>query len=189
MGRIKPNLHIRQLKDAAELVGFTCGIMQMDRFVKDGFRYCVESHLCTPYGCYDDAGKLVAFFALSFDALDLDSDDKEDLRNSSETPHLPCGYDVFWEKSRYPALEITYLAVAEQFQRKGIGYAIFDAIVTKARTQNLAGCQFITVNALHAKEYSAVGFYYKCGFVRYGSLVVMNDIVSMYFTLYPENAI
>lgn len=187
MGVNKPNIHIRKLQDVAELNGFSCGVAQMDRFVKDGFQNCVDSHLCVPYGCYDDDGRVVAFFALSFDALDLDDDDKEDLRIAHETPSLPPGYDLFWEKSRYPALEITYLAVEKSFQRKGIGYAIFDAIVTKARTQTLAGCQFITVNALHTKEYSAVDFYYKCKFVRYGDMVVMNDIVSMFYTLFPED--
>lgn len=187
MGGIKPNLRIKQLKDIAELDGFTCGVTQMDSFVKDGFQNCVDSHLCIPYGCYDDDDRLLAFFALSFDALDLDSDDKTDLKESTDTPQLPKGYDVFWEKSRYPSLEITYLAVAEQVQRKGIGYAIFDAIVTKAKTQTLAGCQFITVNALHTKEYSAVDFYYKCGFVRYGNLALANDVVSMFYTLFPED--
>lgn len=188
MGELRQKLTIRLLKDLHELDGFTCGIRLMDDFISRGFSNCVQSHLCTPYACYDEKETLVAFFALSFDALDLDSDDKDDLKEgySQNTSSLPSGYDIFWEKSRYPALEITYLAVSATMQHKGIGYAVFDAIVDHARRQTVAGCQFITVNALHTKEYSAVDFYYKCGFSRYGNLAITSDIIPMFYTLYPD---
>lgn len=188
MGELKQKLKIKLLKDLSALDGFSCGIPLMDNFIHKGFSNCVYSHLCTPYACYDECGGLVAFFALSFDALDLDDDDKDDLKEgfSQTSPSLPEGYDIFWEKSRYPALEITYLAVSTNMQHKGIGYAVFDAIVEHARRQTVAGCQFITVNALYLPDYSAVDFYYKCGFSRYGNLATTSDIVPMFYTLYPE---
>lgn len=159
----------------------------MDDFIHSGFTNCVTSRLCVPYGCYDDSSKLVAFFALSFDSLDLDIDDKEDLKQglSTETPNLPEGYDQFWAKSRYPAMEITYLAVSEECQHIGIGSTIVKAIAEKARSQSVAGCQFLTVNALNISGYSAVAFYSNLGFSRYGNICQTSDVVPMFYTLFP----
>ena len=61
-------------------------------------------------------------------------------------------------KPRYPALEIAYLAVDKNYHKSGLGKIIVEAIVQKAQKQDLAGCQFITVEALNTQEYNAVGF-------------------------------
>mgnify|MGYP003290877899 CR=1 FL=1 len=180
-------ISIHHLPDFSELEGFHSGISEIDSFIVTGLKACIDSHLCIPYGCYDSNGNIIAFFALSFDSLDLDSEDKYDLRNGysfASPPFLPPNYEIFWEKTRYPALEITYFAVRKEWQRQGIGTSILKAIVKMARNQNIAGCQFITVNALHLNYYSAIGFYRSFGFSRYGNIAVPNDIVPMYFTLY-----
>lgn len=184
-------LSIRHLTDLSELTNFRCGIALMDDFIHSGFTNCVTSKLCVPYGCYDETNQLVAFFALSFDALDLDLDDKEDLKQgiSSDKPILPEGYDQFWGKSRYPAMEITYLAVSKERQHNGIGSSVVEAIADKARTQGIAGCQFLTVNALNVSGYSAVGFYSSIGFSRYGNISQVSDIVPMFYTLFPVKEI
>ena len=46
----------------------------------------------------------------------------------------------------------------------GIGDFIIKEIATQACSQTFAGCQFLTVEALATKEYSAIGFYERCGF-------------------------
>ena len=180
-------INIHHLPDYSELEGFHSGIPDIDRFISTGLKDCIDSHLCIPYSCYDSDGNLIAFFALSFDSLDLDSDDKYDLRNGysfASIPNIPQNYDVFWEKSRYPSLEITYFAVRKDLQRQGIGTSILKAITQMARKQTVAGCQFLTVNALHLHNYSAVGFYRSFGFSQYGNIAITSDIVPMYCTLY-----
>lgn len=180
-------ISIHHLPDYSDLEGFHSGIPEIDSFIVTGLKGCIDSHLCIPYGCYDSQGSLIAFFALSFDALDLVADDKYDLRHGysfASTPALPSNYEMFWYKSRYPALEITYFAVRKDLQRQGIGTSILNAIVSMAKKQTVAGCQFITVNALHLPDYSAVGFYRSFGFSRYGDIAIISDIVPMYYTLY-----
>lgn len=61
---------------------------------------------------------MVAVFALSFDSLDLDSDDKEELQmgiSTTGTPNIDWNYkDTFYAKPRYPALDIADLAVQKK---------------------------------------------------------------------------
>jgi hypothetical protein len=52
----------------------------MDKFIRGDFRMSVENHYCQAYTVtFED--EIVAIFALSFDSLDLDSDDKEELQS------------------------------------------------------------------------------------------------------------
>ncbi len=124
-------------------------------------------------------------FALSFDSLDLDSDDKNDMMASD--PNIDADYkDTFLEKTHYPALEIAYLAVDERYERRGIGTVIVEAIVRKAQEQKFAGCQFLTVEALKTKEYSAIGFWSKCGFTSCEPLESIRPVCRMYRALFPK---
>lgn len=81
--------------------------------------------------------------------------------------------------------EITYLAVSEECQHIGIGSTIVKAIAEKARSQSIAGCQFLTVNALNISGYSAVAFYSNLGFSHYGNICQTSDVVPMFYTLFP----
>ena len=72
----------------------------------------------------------------------------------------------FENKSVYPALEIAYLAVREDYQHKNLGKAIVDEIAAYAKRQTLAGCVFLTVKAYHTSNHSALGFYQKCHFAK-----------------------
>ena len=57
----------------------------MDIFIRNDFRMSVENHYCAAYVVtYQD--EVVAVFALSFDSLDLDSDDKEELGHRGTDP-------------------------------------------------------------------------------------------------------
>ena len=109
----------------------------MDAFIKEDFRLSVENHYCSAFGIW--AGhELVAVYALSFDSLDLDSDDKDELISGisiTGTPDIDWNYrDTFLAKPRYPALDIAYLAVQKKYRRQHIGQAIIELIAEKARS-------------------------------------------------------
>lgn len=171
------------LDDFRCLQTFFSGVKSMDDFIKGDFRLSVENHYCTAYAakCGDE---LVAIFALSFDSLDLDMDDKEDL-SSTGSLDIDWNYqDMFYSKPRYPALDIAYLAVQEQWRGNHVGQYLIEMIAEQARNQTLAGCQFLTVEALAIKEYSAVGFYQKCGFIPNEVKKPYKDTLRMFRTLY-----
>lgn len=73
--------------------------------------------------------------------------------------------------------------------KRGLGHIIVEAIVEKAQNQDLAGCQFLTVEALHTKDYSAVGFYERCGFSPCDYPNPNKDTLRMFRTLYPEQIV
>ena len=177
------------IKDFHCLKAFHSGVEAMDKFIRGDFRLSVETHYCTAYGIwYKD--EIVAIYALSFDSLDLDSEDKEELRtglSSTESPAIDWNYkETFYAKPRYPALDIAYLAVQEKFRGNNIGRAIIKMITEQARSQSFAGCQFLTVEALATKEYSAVGFYQRCGFTANEVRKPYKDTLRMFRTLYSN---
>ena len=189
MSDIFQELVSKELTDFHCLESFYSGVEAMDKFIQGDFRMSVENHYCTAYGVwYGD--ELVAVYALSFDSLDLDSDDKDELQmgiSSTGTPEVNWNYrDTFYAKPRYPALDIAYLAVQQKYRGKRIGYAIVEQIATDARTQTFAGCQFLTVEALATSEYSAVGFYERCGFTANEVRKPYKDTLRMFRTLYAN---
>lgn len=180
------------LKDFTCLNDFCSGVETMDNFIRGDFRLSVENHYCVPYATLYK-GELVAIFALSFDSLDLDSDDKEELQTGISLTGIPSvdwNYeDTFYSKPRYPALDIAYLAVQKKWRGMGIGNFIIREIALQARSQTFAGCQFLTVEALATKEYSAVGFYERCGFTANEVKKPYKDTLRMYMTLYAKDLI
>lgn len=178
----------RPLTDLNELAGFRCGIKKMDNFIRNGLADSVNNNYCRPYGVYDDEGELVAFFAISFDCLELSIDFKEDLRDGFAETELPQIFgspygETFLSKLHYPALEITYLAVREDRQHMGIGEACVDVIINMANEQTMAGCIFLTVDALIIPEYSAVGFYRKCHFTQAEDRKPYKETLRLYYAL------
>lgn len=182
------NLKIKHLSDVAEIATFECGVPQMDKFLHTTFIDSVENHYCNAY-TVTDGEEIVAVFALSFDSLELDDDDIEEMIegiSSTSLPDVTPQYlDVFKCKRHYPAMEITYLAVSEKYRGNHIGSAIIRVIANKAKEQDLAGCQFLTVEALKTEPYSAVGFYYKCHFAPCEMPNANKDTLRMFFTLFP----
>ena len=180
-------LIVAHLSNIEELNGFSCGVEQMDNFVQNGgLAQSLLNNYCQAFTVRNEADVVVAFFALAFDSLRLDADDREDLLNGwaeTSTPQPTAEYiETFWSKVHYPALEIAYLAVDKRYQGQHIGKYIIQCIEHKAHTQELAGCQFLTVGALVTKEYSAVGFYRACDFAKL-DVVPTNDVLRMYHNL------
>jgi len=189
MNQILQQLTSKELSDFHCLKTFCSGVETMDKFIQGDFRMSVENHYCSAYGVWL-GDELVAVYALSFDSLDLDSDDKEELESgisSTGSPDIDWNYkNTFYAKPRYPALDIAYLAVQQKFRGVGLGYAIIQQIADDARNQSFAGCQFLTVEALATREYSAVGFYSRCGFTANEVKNPNKDTLRMYRTLYVK---
>jgi len=61
----------------------------------------------------------------------------------------------------YPTIEIDYLAVRKDLRERGYGTEILTEITEAARRK---GSYFLTVDAYHDREYSAIPFYEKLGF-------------------------
>lgn len=184
---IDSRLFVESIRSAEPLKDFFCGIDSMDNFIHQDFSMSLENHYCKAYVVKDASENILAMFALSFDSIDLDSDDREELQEGlsfAGTPDIEYDYqDTFYSKQRYPALDIAYLAVNKNFRNHGLGSTIIEMIVDKAIQQNLAGCQFLTVEALKTKEYSAVGFYTKCGFAPNELPNPNKDTLRMFKTL------
>lgn len=185
-------LRVKPLEDFHCLNTFSSGIEAMDTFIRSDFRLSVENHYCSAY-IVKHQEDIVAVFALSFDSLDLDTDDKEELQtgmSSTGSPDIDWNYkDTFYAKPRYPALDIAYLAVQEQWRGQGVGSLLLDTIAEQARNQSFAGCQFLTVEALATSEYSAVGFYSRCGFTPNELKKPYKDTLRMFRTLYADENI
>jgi ribosomal protein S18 acetylase RimI-like enzyme len=183
-------LWVQPLEDFRCLESFCSGVESMDRFIRGDFRMSVENHYCSAY-VVKRQNEVIAVFALSFDSLDLDSDDKEELETGislTETPDVDWNYrDTFYSKPRYPALDIAYLAVQNKWRGLHIGRYIIKTIAEQACAQSFAGCQFLTVEALATKEYSAVGFYERCGFTANEVKKPYKDTLRMFRTLYAKD--
>ena len=61
---------------------------------------------------------------------------------------------------------IKYFTIDKNYRGQGLGRELIEVIVDRAKTQDVAACLLLIVNALHTKEYSAVGFYEKCKFAK-----------------------
>lgn len=188
----EPDFIVEGLKDFRELDDFYCGESQMDEFIHGKLRECSVNHYCQTY-CVRCAAnnEIAAVFSLSFDSVDIEHDDFDDMRigaAGTDKPHVTDTFrERFEEKYTYPALEITYLAVSQKYQGRKIGTNIVENVCEMARRQTLGGCLFITVFALHKKEYSVVHFYEKCHFAKLTSLPKA-DVWPMYKTLWVDDS-
>ena len=189
------DLVITELRDTSVLKDFYCGVKPMDQFIHDGLQLSITNHYCCAYTVkLGEAGEAIdAIFALNFDSLDLDMDDKDEMMegsSSTDKPLLTDDYkEIFLNKLHYPALEISYLAVRQDLQKSGLGRTIIEFIIKRAQEQAFAGCQFLTVEALATSSYSSVGFYEGCHFSPCEYPNPNKGTLRMYRTLYPVNIV
>ena len=142
-------LTINRLQSIEELKNFRCGVPKMDAFIHNGgLKESIRNSYCQAYSVRNAENKLVAFFALSFDSLQLDIDDVEDLQNGyaqilgkgrkmrtifipkktaaeaflffKEMYHSDTGYIFKGQKAE----NISTRGIAEQIQRIGKRYGI-----------------------------------------------------------------
>ena len=160
----------------------------MDRFIHVGLQWCIDYHYCVVYAV-KDSDDIVGIVALGCDKLELDTTDKEELQMGFfPKPEIDFNYqETFWAKSSYPAIEITYLAVRKDKRHLGIGEYIIEAVGQRALDSrfNLAGCQFLTVEAYSKGEASAVGFYSHRDFIAAKEPNPNKETIRMYKTILP----
>lgn len=166
------NLDIVRADNISALSNFKCGVKSMDDFIHDsenGLAKFIKLRLSNLWLVLED-GKAIAFFALSKDALVLNSEDRRVIESKEKNAAaLPTSDDAdkFWDKEKYPAFEIDYLAVCKEMRDnpdEHIGTFIIEEICKMADADIFSATMFLTVEALDTKEYSAVKFYQNCGF-------------------------
>ena len=169
---MKPVLDIRRADDTSALSNFKCGVKSMDDFIhdpKEGLSKFIKLRLSNLWIVFEGE-QAVAFFALSKDALMLNNEDRKTIERDKEKATAlaaPEDADKLWEKEKYPAIEIDYLAVCKEKREEPedhLGTAIIQTIAQFAAADKLSATMFLTVEALDTKEYSAVDFYRNCDF-------------------------
>ena len=156
------HLIFERVEDVASLSNFYCGYVPIDSFIhdkKNGLEKYVTSNLTALWVVKAEESP-VAIFALSKASLILNSFDNQALARDG----VKIDPDIFDTKDSYPAIEIDYLAVSENWRDKGLGEHIIAKIYEKCCKDTLSATMFITVEAINTKDYSAVSFYKKCGF-------------------------
>lgn len=184
------HFEVEHLVNFKELTGFCCGEKQMDDFIQSYLEDCSINHYCTTYCVRSkDNDDIAAIFSLSFDSVNIEQDDFDDMRigaAGTDKPYVTASFrERFEDKYTYPALEITYLAVDKKYQHMHIGEGIVEDVCAMAKKQSLGGCIFVTVLALHKEGYSAVPFYEKCRFAKQTPLPKA-DVWPMYKTLWVD---
>ena len=146
---------------AGILKDFECGIPVMDVFIHESLDTLIQNDSRYSFYVAEEEGLgIVAMFVISRGGF-LDRDEEFD--------DLPFGkpWSYMGEDSRmhsgtmYPTMEIDYLAVRKDLREKGYGSEILAELSKKAQN---TGCYFLTVDAYHDAEYSAIPFYEKRGF-------------------------
>jgi ribosomal protein S18 acetylase RimI-like enzyme len=169
---MKSIIDIRRADDTSALFDFQCGVQSMDDFIHDpdnGLAKFIKLRLSNLWIVFEK-DKAVAFFALSKDALILNHSDRQTIERDKEKANAlaaPEDADKLWEKEKYPAIEIDYLAVCKEKREEAgdhLGTAIIQKIAQFAANDKLSATMFLTVEALDTKEYSAVEFYRNCDF-------------------------
>lgn len=155
------DIELSRLEDSDfnDLADFSCGVDKIDDFFHDEAALCSKYHYLIPYKCkLSKTGEIIGAFTLANDLLALEEDDKIDF------PSMNPEYNWIFKRQRsYPAINIGHLAVKTEYQSKGLGKIIVDFVAATFANQPLAGCQFVTVDAL--KNPRTLDFYQlKLGF-------------------------
>ena len=71
---------VERLSDFSVLDSFECGVAQMDNFIHGNLKFCDANHYCSTFVVRDIINDTIAaLFSLSFDSVNLNPDDFEDL--------------------------------------------------------------------------------------------------------------
>ena len=135
------------LSAKTNLKDFDCGDSDLNDFIKnDAIKYQLKYLANTTCVFFDN--KLVGFYSLASDALNLESSEKDTIGKNLRT---------------YPAIKLVRMALDKTHQGAGLGTLIVEIIKGFAVDLNQKGIaiRFITVDAYPQK----LGFYTKCGFL------------------------
>ena len=146
---------------SAEILnGFECGVQKMDSFIRESLDAFLRNDPRYTFFIAKEGQDIVAMFVIS-SGMFVDHDGEfDDLPFGKPWGYI--GEDLKMHSGMmYPTLELDYLAVRKDFREKGYGTEIIEEL---ARIARIKGCFFLTVDAYHDDEYSAIPFYEKRGF-------------------------
>ncbi len=170
--------------DASVLADFYSGVESMDDFIHNRLAVFLRVYNNSRfYVLRDENRNILAMVVLSCGQLFLDEDCKDDLR--LKFPDIEEREDLkeYWDGGLFPSIEINYLAVSRDYQKRHIGSKIIEKIETFKNDEFYNHPLFLSVDALCTKEYSAVGFYDRCRFWASEYLNMRLDTLRMYRTI------
>lgn len=175
------SLRIRKFQSVTDILKpFDCGNADLNGFLiqtsddsPNASMYAKEL-LAETYVVEDGTTHVIlAYFSILNDKIERDLADKQSWnRLSRRIPNAK-------RRSSYPGLKIGRLAVSKDCQGTGLGHKIVNFIQLLFFTNRIAGCRFLTVDALKPAE----DFYRKCQFLPLSASSSDNDTVLMFFDL------
>lgn len=164
---INSQLKIERATNTKALSDFYCGIEIMDEYIHSGLQDAILSNQQDFYIVYQNQIP-IAFFCLENASYFISDSAKEKILSQSKPSPKP-GLEpdsIFWDLTNHPSVEISYFAVRKDCRLNGIGRAVINSIIKKLSVSSEYTQPVLTVRALQTEdgEYSAVGFYEKCGF-------------------------
>lgn len=178
------DLVFERIDDASVLSNFYCGIQEMDDFIHEKLQDYLNKTECEAY-VIKLRDNIVAMLSLGEDTLCLDEDDKEDMRlGFVPKPDKALEEQNYLSEKEFSAIEITYLAVDQNWRGQGIGEYIISQVENKVQ-HDYPDCEFMTVEAYKTTGYSAVGFYSHCNFTPAEPPLGYKDTLRMYKVLHP----
>ena len=137
--------------DIEDLKSFCCGCEEMDNYIRLNLSVCDENRYVSTYIIrHIYSNEIIAIFTLANDALIIQSnEDKEDVVTDNPIIASSSYVDYFLKQTSFPAVNIAHLAVSEMWQSRDVGTLILDFVINTYANFRVAGCQFITVDALN----------------------------------------
>jgi GNAT superfamily N-acetyltransferase len=170
---IKDRLQIRRLKEDHTIKPFDCGDDDLNEFfLKDAILYQKQKLTVTYFG--ENENETIFFFSLRNDRVSATDTTKwnklgRNLPNDKRT-----------RKGAYPAVKIGRLGIHKDFQGKGFGHDVMNAIKGFIGLDNFpTGAKFLTVDAYKG----SIKYYEKNGFEFLTDEDIEDDTRAMYFDL------
>lgn len=149
---------LRRLGEEDVISKFDCGDEDLNDFIFNDALLYYKVRLATSYVLEDKNTKdTIGYFSLAHDRISLTDFPTNSAYNRFRKQFFAQG-KMF---KSYPALKICRLATDKKFRGEGLGTMMVNMIITSYKSDNKAGCRFITVDAYA----EALPFYYKLGFL------------------------
>lgn len=149
---------LRRLEENDTVSNFDCGDEDLNDFIFGDAMLYFKVRLATSYVLEDKNSKdTIGYFSLAHDRISLTDFPSNSAYNRFRKQFFAQG-KMF---KSYPALKICRLATDKKYRGEGLGTMMVNMIIASYKSDNKAGCRFITVDAYA----DALPFYYKQGFV------------------------
>lgn len=154
----REDIQLRRLGETDSVTHFDCGDEDLNDFIYHDALLYYKVRLATSYVLEDKkTNETIGYFSLAHDRISLTDFPSNSAYNRFRKQFFAQG-KMF---KSYPALKICRLATDKKYRGEGIGTMMINMIVASYKSDNKAGCRFITVDAYA----DALPFYYKLGFL------------------------